>query len=125
MVHRISIGDTVIVFMRYLDETEAEGYLILLHQGECQLFQKNYKYYKEGTPSNGIVPATAPSIADKPAVYLIGLSGKLPQPIRSKKELLDLFGERSQAMEDFIRKEHISLRRGGDLQKLAAYYDTL
>jgi hypothetical protein len=125
VVTRISIGDTVLVYSKYRDDVESQGYLILLHQGKCQIFQKNTKYLKEGTPSNGIVPATAPSITDKPTVYLIGFQGVVPQLIRNKKELLQLFGEKNQAMDDFIRQQHLNIRKGQDLQKLAAYFESL
>ena len=100
------------------------GFLTLLYDGTYRLYQRNYKVFKEGVPSNGIVPETPAAIVDKPAQFLLGSENNLPVVIQGKKDLLQFSGENKALLEAYLKKEKPDIRSREGLTAVCRYLET-
>jgi len=123
---KIQLNNREMVFTSYAASSgNKSGFLTVIYLGNSVLYKRNWKDYKEGTPSNGIIPETPPSIVDKPAVYFIAVRGEVPIEIKGKKDLITLMANHGPEVEAYCRKEILNLRQEADLAAAVAYFDSL
>jgi hypothetical protein len=125
-IFQILLNKNVLVYTDYLSTDEIrKGFLFLLYDGDSKLYRRNYKTYKEGTPSNGIIPEIPSKIVDKPKEYYIKIGNEIPRIFNSKKDLLDIMNSHASEMDDFLKRERTKLNQDDDLIKVLTYFDSL
>lgn len=122
----VKLNTTTMVFTPFdSSEGNKNGFLDLLYRGKSQLFQRNYKVFREGVPSNGILSAVPPKFVDIPKEFYIGLKDGIPQLCRSKKKLMEILDNHTTEIERFLKKEKINANHEDDLIKVLTWYDSL
>lgn len=125
-IEKVEFNRQEMVYTGFVESGKnVSGYLTLLHRGNYCLYQRNYKVFREGTPSNGIVPETPPAIVDKPVAYFLAVGAGLPERIQGKKDLLTVSGMHSDALEAYLKKEKPDLRSSVGLTTVIRYLDSL
>ena len=126
IISQVKFNDNILIYTKYLStQGEKRGFLFVLYAGECLLYRRNWKEFKAGIPSNGIVSEIPSRIVDKPEEFYIRIKEKLPMIINSKKDLLWLLQDHSAEIEDFLKKENVKINDDHDLIKVLSYYDSL
>jgi len=126
LIDKVDMNHKEMVYTEYSESgKKVAGYLTLLHRGNYNLYQRNYKVFREGTPSNGIVPETPPAIVDKPVQFFLSVGAGLPELIRGKKDLIAVSGKHSAALEAYMKKEKPDLRSPLGLTTVIRYLDSL
>lgn len=124
-IEKIGFNNKEMVYTAYSESGKTTtGFLTLLYAGTYRLYQRNYKVFREGTPSNGIVPETPPAIVDKPVQFVLGAGNNLPKVIQGKKDLLELSGENKALLEAYLKKEKPDIRSKEGLTAVCRYLDT-
>ena len=101
------------------------GYFELLVDGRCRLlvkYQVNFKKAEEAKPYQEPSPA---HFEPKTNLYYLSKKGEPLFLIKNKKSLLKYLNDKNQDIPSFMRKNHISPSREGDLKKLISYYNSL
>jgi hypothetical protein len=125
-IFQILLNKNVLVYTDYLSTDEKrKGFLFLLYDESSKLYRRNYKTYKEGTPSNGIIPEIPSKIVDKPNEYYIKRHSDISRLCNSRKDLLDIMNNHSSEIDDFLKREKIKVNREEDLIKVLTYFDSL
>ena len=125
-IFQILLNKNVLVFTDFQStEGVKSGYLFVLYDEINKLYRRNFKTYKEGTPSNGIIPEIPSKIVDKPDEYYIRIGSNIARLCNSKKDLLEILDSRSPDIESFLKREKIKVNREDDLIKVLTYFDSL
>ncbi len=105
-----------------IDKFNTETFYDVLFDGKVKLLNKKYKTLLEVKPYNS---ATAEkSFVDQNEYYLFKDS-KIKRIKNSKKDFLEIFSDKSNQVDDFIKKEKIDFKNNDDLVKVFSYYDSL
>jgi len=123
---KISLDSAELVHTRFLSsEGERAGYLSLIYNGMSTLYRRDYKVFKEGTPSNGIINEIPPRIIDRPKEYYVRTNAGLPRYFKTTKDLTELLVAHSSEIKSFLKKERINVKKEADLVKVLTYFDSL
>ena len=123
---KISLDSSTMVYTRFASfDGEKSGYLFLIYSGESFLYRRDYKVFKEGMPSNGIINEIPPKIIDRPKEYYLKTDPGLPMFFKKTRDLTALLGIHSSEIKSFIKKEKISINKEADLIKVLTYFDSL
>ena len=123
---KISLDSSVLVYTRFVSpEGEKSGYLSLIYNGMSTLYRRDYKVFKEGVPSKGIINEIPPQIVDRPKEYYIRIGGGLPSFIKTKKDLSESLKSQSPKIDLFLRREKINVNKEADLIKVLTYFDSI
>jgi len=100
----------------------SSGFYNLLYKGKVSLFKKEIKTLLEKTTST----AELLRIIEEKDYYYIKKEGKF-YPIKSKKNLLEIFGDNKKEVQRFISANKFNFRKDPQnmLVKTTAYYDSL
>jgi hypothetical protein len=125
-IEKAEFNQKEMVYAMYSESGKEEtGFFTLLYKGNYCLYERTYKIFREGTPSNGIVPETPPAIVDKPVQYFLSVGAGLPELIQGKKDLFTVSGTHRAALEAFLKKEKPDLRSPEGLTAVIRYLDSL
>ena len=123
---KISLDSSDLVFTRFISmDGERSGYLSLIYNGMSTLYRRDYKVFKEGTPSNGIINEIPPRIIDRPKEYYVRTDAGLPRFFKTSKDLSELLSVHYSKINSFLRKEGINVKKEADLIKALTYFDSL
>jgi len=123
---KISLDSSDLYYTRFVSEDgERSGYLSLVYNGKSILFRRDYKVFKEGAPSNGIINEIPPRIIDRPEEYYVKTDPGLPRFFRTSKDLSELLDIHSHEIKSFLKKEKINIKKEADLIKVLNYFDSL
>jgi hypothetical protein len=126
LIFQVKLNKDIMIYTHYLSPFgERGGFLFVLYDGNCSLYRRNYKVFREKVPSNGIINEVPAKIADKPKEYYVRIKDKLPSIILSKKDLLLLLNDHADKVQDFFKKEKVKWNNEGDLIKVINFYDSL
>lgn len=103
------------------------GYLaVLAETPKVKIFKRERVYLQEATKSDNGYQAAKPATYKKAAdEFYAQVNGGEIQYYSSKKALGKLFGDKSKAVLDYIKKNDIDVEKTEDVQKLADYASTL
>ena len=123
---KISLDSSDLVFTKFVSKDgERSGYLSLIYNGMTTLYRRDYKVFKEGAPSNGIINEIPNKIIDRPKEYYVRIDAGLPCFFKTKKDLLERLESQSLKINQFLKREKINVRNEADLIKVMTYFDTL
>ncbi|MBD3749553.1 MAG: hypothetical protein IE931_08660 [Sphingobacteriales bacterium] len=105
-----------------VDGFKASSFYQILYDGKTKLLKKATKTVLENRPYNS---ATVERTFLDTVEYFTLQDGKTIKIRPSKKVLLELFGEKSNPMGDYLKKEKIDFKNDDDLIKVFKYYDSL
>jgi hypothetical protein len=98
-----------------------DGFYDRLYSGKSKVYGKYAKFYEEALESRTVVPRF-----DETYRYYVVRDG-IFHMVKTKKSLLEVFGDRKQEIKAFLRKNHIrhNDNREKSIVRVAEFYDTL
>jgi len=123
LILRIELDVHTLVVNAYeLDGNKRRGFLFLLDSGDITLFQKRNISFKEWRPAKAMESAPSPAtFKSSPDQYFARLTNGTTVYLNSIKSLASVFPNHQNAINTFIKKEKIKLKKE-DLLTLFAYY---
>lgn len=102
-------------------------YFVLQKEGKNSLLVKQVmKYIKPQEPKtsyDSYKPASFKRMSDE---YFLALANKdLVKMPRKKKDFFKVFGDQENAIKSYVKKEKLSHKKLGDLEKIVTYFNTL
>jgi len=128
VVKRVQMDGRTFDYLKYdLDKKELTGYLELISEGELKLYCRHLKKYKEAQAQKAMEEHPSPAeFRDLPPVYFVLKDGaEKAKGFRNKKELLQLFPEHKNELQNYMKKNNLKQNNPEDLQKLLGYYFSL
>ena len=104
-----------------------EGFVEILHKGDFDLVYKYSVNLKPAAPvdSYGSGGASDTPEYTKQIDVFYSKDGKTLEPLKGKKELLALFGDKSSKMKAYTKENKVKLREFDSMQAMIAYYQSL
>lgn len=107
------------------DGSVLTGFLQVLADGRVPLFKKTFLTIKKADYNVSLnVGSTDDKILKKEEFYLLH-DGKLVPVPSSKKKLMPFFGDQANAMEEFIKDNHVGLTKEYDLQVIFQHFNSI
>ena len=126
IVEKVVIGDTILVFLSYVDSNKTKnGYFLLLEEGKASLYAKPGVIFKKETLPEAYKdpePAKFQKISDD---YYLGFNTGSAIPVNNKKSLVAAFPDNQEKIEKYISKNKIKTNKPGSLTELVKYYNSL
>ncbi len=123
---KISLDSSDLIYTKFVSKDgERSGYLSLVYNGMTTLYRRDYKVFKEGAPSNGIINEIPNKIIDRPKEYYVRTDAGMPRFFKTSKDLAELLGLHSSEINSFLRKERVNVKKEADLIKVMTYFDSL
>jgi len=123
---KILLDSSVLYYTHFISEDgERSGYLALVYNSKSILYRRDYKIFKEGAPSNGIINEIPARFMNGPEEYYVKTDPGLPRFFRTSKDLTELLGIPTSEIKSFLKKEKINVKKEADLIKVLTYFDSL
>lgn len=127
IIEKVEFGNCKLVYMDYssLDNRD-KGFLRLLVEGqEASLFVKSEVLFREPTMEAAFKQPEPAKFVSKPDAYYIQIGNEIPQKVKSKKEIIELFEGHEDEIMHFMKKNKIKPRKTESLIALVDYYNSL
>jgi hypothetical protein len=129
-VQLIEAGNCKFIYSYYLNspkdnESALRSYFILKTEGKCSLLvRKNIRVQDAELPTlyQAAKPAKFVITADS---YFLKIGDRSAVKIKTKKELLTVLADKSEAVSSFISSNKLDVKEVEDLVKIVSYYNTL
>lgn len=126
IIERVEFGNYKLVYTSYshLDKRD-QGFLQLLINGNASLYVKSEVIFQEPTEAAAYKEPGPAKYINKSDSYYIKVGNEIPQKVRGKKEIIELFQKHENEIAHFIKENKIKLRNSESLKELVKYYNTL
>lgn len=126
-VQKITIGSNVFVVEEFPFRSQKKlGYLMLLDSGKASLMMKHIVSYREPQPPKPIETEGKPArYSELPDVFYFKVGNEEIKEIESLKKMIEGFPDKHDQLNEFAKKEKISVRKKDELIKLIQYYNSL
>lgn len=124
MVKRVTLEGKTYDYLKYkIDNDEKFGYLELLEDGEWKLYRHHIKKFKEAQPPRAMQESGSKAkFSDLPAIYFLMKEGdETAVGFRNNKDLVNIFTDNKNEVQDFIKSNKLKSNNQEDLKKLLSY----
>lgn len=126
MLEKVEIGSTEMVYLPYsIGKKIKKGFLIVLLEGKASLYAKPEIFFKKAVEPAAYKDAQPPAFERRPDQYFIRVGNSEAKLVESKKELLGVFPDRADDIENFIKKNKTKTNDPESLKQLIEFYNSL
>ena len=126
IVERAVIGDTVLVYLSYLQANKTKkGFFVVLEEGKASLYAKPGVMFKNATLPGAYKDPEPAKYLKKSDDYYISVGSKSAILINNKKSLIAAFPDNQDKIEKYISKNKIKTNDPESLRELVGYYNSL
>ena len=121
------LGDKTFTYLTFTDNKRpAHGYFEVLNKGNCQVLKKKQIVYLEPEAAKGYSEAKPPRFEEKNERYYLKFYSQLPREVRlRRRNVLEAFADKSDAIAGFVNDKNLSYNNPVDLVKMAEYYNQI
>ena len=120
------IGDDLFIYTYKKNKKgEPSGYYQVLDNGNTKLLLQYNITFVDKTEPEPYKSAQPPKFQKNVNTYFFKIGSTEPQQVSKKKDIETIFGEKSNLILDFVKKQKIKLNEEIDLVKLAEYINAL
>lgn len=121
------INNQTFVFLLPTAKSKAQGYFVVLYEGEnLTLYKKIKKEYLPAQKAySSMAKAVPPSYKEKIIYYLADSEGVINELSPSKKKKTEAFGIDKKELKIYLKENSINVNKEKDLIKLAKYADVV
>ena len=123
IIRKIEMGAETFIY--YVTNKGNTGYFSLISSGEVELLSKYNMTFKDAIPSAPFEAAQPPSFHEQANTFFIKVKDQLPTMVAKKKDIKSIFGNQSDQILSFLKKEKLYLRNEADLIKLVKFINEL
>lgn len=121
-IKKATIGnDEFIYAVKRNKKGDQYGYYQLVSDGKVKLLSRYNIVFEEGTTTTGYKKPRPPRLIRNSNTFYLQIANNEPQQVSAKKDLEAIFGQQSQEMKAFIKKEKLNIRQEADLAKLIKF----
>ncbi len=124
-IYKIVMGDKTFVYLYSRSNHDFDGYYQLLVDGQAVLLKRMEVEHREAEKPQGIYDPKPDRFIRKADRYYVLISGSEPKLIKNKKSLPEIFEAKTKELENFIKKEKISIKKEAGIIRLIEYYNSL
>jgi len=124
-IYKIEMGDKTFIYYYSKENLNFEGYYQLLVNGKALLLVKMKVSYREKEKPKGIEESKPERFVRGQNKYYVVISGQEPKWLKNKKSIPEIFGEQSDKMLAYVKKQKISFKNEKDLIRLVEYYNSI
>ena len=125
IIERVEFGNFKLVYMDYsCSDKKDKGFLRVLVDGYVSLFVKSEVIFREPTEAAAFKEPAPAKFVNKSDSYYIQIGDKIPQRVRGKKDIIELFPEHEKKIAHFIKENKIKPRKSENLKELVQYYNS-
>ncbi|MEN8121726.1 MAG: hypothetical protein ABFS35_15350 [Bacteroidota bacterium] len=125
IIEKIEMDNWAFIYYRNNENIKYNSYYELLVSGKSYLLAKKDIGYREAEPPKPIVESEPAKFFKRKDTYYVVIDGALPALVKNKKVLLEIFKDKEDEIEKFIKKEKISYKKRKDIIRLVEYYNGL
>ena len=115
------LGQTYINGFPAIDNFNENSFYGLIANSSVKLLVKNYKTILENKPYNS---ASVEKKFEDNKVYYVFKAGKMQRFKPTKKDILEIFGDKSSEIDAFLKKDKVDFKNYADLAKVFEYYSS-
>ncbi len=114
------------VFKKFMNQKDGafNFYEVIANSNDFELLKRYQKEIRTGI-TNGLTQQKEPDYLILKESYFLNKNDKLTEFALKKKNILKLFGDRSQKVNKFISNNKLSIKTDDDLKKIFDYYNSL
>jgi hypothetical protein len=114
------------VFKKFMNQKDGSNhyYEVIAKSEEFELVKRHQKEIRTGI-TNGLTQQKEPDYLILKESYFLMNEGILTELSLKKKNILKLFGDKSQKVNKFISNNKLSIKEDEDLKKIFEYYDSI
>jgi hypothetical protein len=127
-VKLIDAGNLKFIYSPYLKsptdkEPEMSSYFLVRTEGKCMLLVKKNIRVQDAEPPKLYQEAKPAKFVPQADTYFLKMEGKSAVKIKSKKELLTVMNDRSDAIDSYMSSNKLDVKDINDLEKIVIYYN--
>ena len=125
-VEKIEFNGRVFHYIQYFDDKKLKyGYFEVIEAGKTTLYARHKVIFKKMEPASLTQTSKPNRFEDVPVEYYLKFEGKEAEQFKTKKELINLFADNRDKVEDFIARNKIKLNNPESLKELVKFYNSL
>jgi len=125
-VEKIELKGMVFHYIPYLaDKKVKNGFFQVIESGNATLYAHHKVVFKKMEPASLTQTSKPDRFEELPVEYYMKVKNNEAIPFNTKKELIGLFPDNQDKVEDFISKNKIKLNKPESLSELVKYYNSL
>ncbi len=125
-VEKIEFKEMVFHYIPYLaDKKVKNGFFQVIESGNATLYAHHKVVFKKMEPASLTQTAKPDRFEEVPVEFYMKVKNNEAIPFNTKKELIGLFPDNQDKVEDFISKNKIKLNKPESLSELVKYYNSL
>ena len=126
IVEKVEFGDYKMDYLPYTYSKKIRrGFFIILVEGKASLYTKKNINFKEAEQPGAYKEAEPPKFVKGPDEYFIRVGLEEAKLVGSKNDLMDIFPDHKNEIEQFIKKNKVKTNKPESLKELVDYYNTL
>jgi len=126
MAARVKLDDRDFVFTFYdYQSTEREGYLEVLIEGYYSLYKKYQIVFQEAEEAKPYQEAKPAAFQERAPLFYISSGENKPVFVKTKKNLLDIAGDKEQELKAFIKDSKLKIRDEADMVKAVEFLNSI
>lgn len=126
IVEKAVFGQTHLVYSAYSNNNKIKkGYFVVLEEGKAILYAKPGIIFKEATEPAAYKEAEPPKFEKKADDFYIRIGTAPAQIVGNKKELIAVFPDNQDKIENYIDKNKVKTNKSESLKELVKYYNSL
>jgi len=125
-VEKIEFKGMVFHYIPYLSDKKLKnGYFQEIESGNATLYARYRVIFKKMEPASITQTSKPDRFEEVPVEYYMKVKNNEAIPFNTKKDLIGLFPDNQDKVEDFISKNKIKLNKPESLSELVKYYNSL
>jgi hypothetical protein len=126
IVEKVVIGDVQLIFSQYLKGNKVKnGFFILFDEGKASLYIKPVVIFKDASEPAAYKLAEPARFVKKEDEYYIRFGDEPAKLITGKKDLITLFPDNQEIIENFMSKNKIKTNKPEELREVIRFYNSL
>jgi len=126
LVTRAEFGGKVFCYLEYEPQRPSnKAYFQILVDGKAKLCVQYKISFYEKDESKGYADPKPDRFDDLISTYWISLNNAPAKKILNKKQLMDVFSDKKNEVENYFSNQKLSVKNGDDLKKIVNYYNSL
>lgn len=125
LVKKAEFGGKIFIYKNIESNGDSKSYFEALSEGKASLFVRYVVKFYEAEPLKGYANPVPARFDDVSKTYYISFGDSPVKMITNNKKLLEIFPDKKDEMDLFIKKQKLSAKKADDLKKIIAYYNSL